>query len=223
MFVAEWMTRDVLTVGPDEKISDVARVLARHRIRQLPVVEDRVLVGLMTKSDLLRACPPDLNPFSLVGTEAKELARPIRHVMTTELVTVAPDAPLERAAHILIDRRINALPVAKGRELVGILTGSDISRALLAALGAGNPGVRITFEVGGSEDVFASVAVLASKHRVRVRSVTAFEHQDRRTAVVRLDEEKAAFIEDLWKSGHRIDSVARFGDTPTAGKAGQDG
>jgi acetoin utilization protein AcuB len=216
MFVAEWMSRDVLTVGPDEKISDAARVLAQHRIRQLPVVENRALVGLMTKSDLLRACPPDLNPFSLAGADARELARPVRQVMTTELITVAPDAPLERAAHILIDRRINALPVSKGRELVGILTGSDISRALLAALGAGSPGVRITFEVGGSEDVFASVAVLAKKHGVRVRSVTAFEHQGKHTAVIRLDEERAAFLDDLWQSGHRIDSVARFGDA--AGK-----
>jgi acetoin utilization protein AcuB len=223
MFVAEWMSRDVLTVGPDEKISDAARVLARHRIRQLPVVEDRALVGLMTKSDLLRACPPDLNPFSLVGAEAKELARPIRQVMATEVITVAPDAPLETAAHILIERRVNALPVTKGRELVGILTGQDISRALLAALGAGNPGVRVTFEVGGSEDVFASVAALARKHGLRVRSVTAFEHEGKHTAVVRLDEERGTFLEDLWKSGHRIDSVARFGDTASAGKAGQDG
>ncbi len=212
MFVAEWMSRDVMTVGPDEKISVAARVLARHRIRQLPVVESHVLVGLMTKSDLLRACPPDLNPFSLAGAVAQELARPIRQVMTTELITIAADAPMERAAHILIDRRINALPVVKGRELVGILTGSDISRALLAALGAGSPGVRITFTVGGSEDVFSSVAALASQHGVRVRNVTVFEHQGKHTAVVRLDQERAAFLDDLWKSGHRIDSVARFGD-----------
>jgi acetoin utilization protein AcuB len=174
----------------------------------------------MTKSDLLRACPPTLNPFSLAGAEAKELARPIRQIMTTEIVTIAPDAPLETAAHVLIDRRINALPVTKGRELVGILTGQDISRALLAALGAGNPGVRITFEVGGSEDVFASVAALASKHGVRIRSVTAFEHQGKHTAVVRLDKEHAAFVEDLWKGGHRVGSVARFGNSPPTGQAG---
>jgi acetoin utilization protein AcuB len=211
MFVAEWMSRDVMTADPDEKISAAARLMAQHHIRQLPVVDKGLLVGLVTKSDLLRACPPDLNPFSLAAAVATELAHPIRHIMTTEVITVAPESPLEQAAHTLIDRRINALPVVTGRRLVGILTSSDICRSLLAALGAGSPGVRITFEIGGSEDVFASVAALAAKHGARVRNVTAFEHEGRHVAVVRLDEERGGFLDDLWKSGHRVDSVARFG------------
>ena len=210
MLVAEWMTRDVATVGSDDKISTAAHILGKRRIRQVPVVDGDRLVGLVTKSDLLRACPPDLNPFSLGGWVATELARPIREIMTAELITARPDSPIEEAAHQLIDRRINALPVAAGSQLVGILTGSDISRALLAALGAGTPGVRITFDVAGDEDVFTLVSTLAGKHGARVHNVTAYERDGQHIAIVRLDHEKPALVEELWQSGHRVSSVARF-------------
>jgi CBS domain-containing protein len=210
MLVSEWMTRAVISVGPDDKISQAAALMAHRRIRQIPVVDDGRLVGLVTKSDLLRACPPDLNPFSLMGPIAEELARPIRQIMTSAPITVVPDAPLEGAAHLLIDKRLNALPVVSGARLSGIITGSDISRALLAALGAGGPGVRISFDVGDDEDVFIFVTNLAKKHSVRVVSVTAFEQNKQRIAVVRLDQEKPAMVEDIWKTGHMVSSVARF-------------
>ncbi len=210
MLVAEWMTRDVVAVAPGDMISTAARILGKRRIRQVPVVEGDCLVGLLTKSDLLRACPPDLNPFSLIGRVATELARPIRDIMTTEVVTARPDSPLEEAAHQLIDRRINALPVVANLRLAGILTGSDISRALLAALGAGTPGVRITFDVAESEDVFALVSALAAKHEARVRNVTTFEHDGHHVAILRIDQEVPAMVEALWQSGHRVSSVARF-------------
>jgi acetoin utilization protein AcuB len=210
MLVAEWMTRDVLTVGPDDNAQVAAHILGKRRIRQVPVVEGDSLVGLVTKSDLLRACPPDLNPFSLIGSAGTELARPIRDIMTTEIITTRPESPLEEAAHQLIDRRINALPVVSNVRLTGILTGSDISRALLAALGAGTPGVRITFDVAGQEDVFALVSALAVKHGARVHNVTTFEHDGHHVAIVRLDQERPAMVEELWQGGHRVSSVARF-------------
>jgi acetoin utilization protein AcuB len=210
MLVAEWMTRDVLTVEPGDKVSTAAQILGKQRIRQVPVVEGNSLVGLVTKSDLLRACPPDLNPFSLIGSVATELARPIRDIMTTEVITTRSESPLEEAAHQLIDRRINALPVVANAQLVGILTGSDISRALLAALGAGTPGVRITFDVTEDEDVFALVSALAAKHKAHVHNVTTFGRDGHHVAIVRLDEERAAMVEELWQSGHRVSSVARF-------------
>jgi len=210
MLVAEWMTRDVLTVGPDDKVSTAAHILGKRRIRQVPVVEGECLVGLVTKSDLLRACPPDLNPFSLIGSVATELARPMRDIMTTEIITARPDSPLEEAAHQLIDHRINALPVVADLRLAGILTGSDISRALLAALGAGTPGVRITFEVADNEDVFALISALASKCQAHVHNVTTFERDGHHVAIVRLDQDRPALVEELWQSGHRVSSVARF-------------
>jgi len=111
MLVGEWMSRDVVTVGVNDKISRVAALMSRLRIKQVPVLDGDKLAGLVTRSDLIRACPPDLNPFSLLGPIAEELAQPVRHFVATETVTVAPETPLEGAAHLLIARNINALPV----------------------------------------------------------------------------------------------------------------
>jgi acetoin utilization protein AcuB len=210
MLVAEWMSRDLATVAPEESVSTAARLLGKRRIRQVPVVEgDSVLCGLVTKSDLLRACPPDLNPFSLIGSI--ELPRPVREIMTKEPITTRQDSPLEEAAHQLIECRINALPVISSNlQLIGILTGSDICRALLAALGAGALGVRITFDIKANEDVFGLVTALASKHDARLQSVTNFEHDGRHTAIVRLVEERVGLVDELWQTGHSVSSVARF-------------
>jgi CBS-domain-containing membrane protein len=210
MLVAEWMSRDVATVAPEESVSTAARLLGKRRIRQVPVVEgDNVLCGLVTKSDLLRACPPDLNPFSLIGSI--DLPRPVREIMTKETITTRQDSPLEEAAHQLIECRINALPViSSSLRLIGILTGSDICRALLAALGAGSLGVRITFDIKANEDVFGLVTALASKHDARLQSVTNFEHEGRHTAIVRLEDERVGLVDELWQTGHSVSSVARF-------------
>jgi acetoin utilization protein AcuB len=210
MLVGEWMSRDVVSVGVNDRISRVAALMARLRIKQVPVLDEDRLVGLVTRSDLIRACPPDLNPFSLLGPIAQELAQPVRHFVTSETVTVGPETPLEGAAHLLIARNINALPVVSAGRLVGIIAGSDICRALLAALGAGVPGVRITFDVGEDEDVFTFVTALARKHEVRVVSVTAFEQERQRVAVVRVDHEKPDMVDEIWRTGHRVSSVARF-------------
>jgi acetoin utilization protein AcuB len=210
MLVGEWMSRDVVTVGVNDKISRVAALMSRLRIKQVPVLDGDKLAGLVTRSDLIRACPPDLNPFSLLGPIAEELAQPVRHFVATETVTVAPETPLEGAAHLLIARNINALPVVSAGKVVGIIAGSDICRALLAALGAGVPGVRITFDVGEDEDVFTFVTDLARKHGVRVVSVTAFEQERQRVAVVRVDHEKPDMVDEIWRTGHRVSSVARF-------------
>jgi acetoin utilization protein AcuB len=210
MLVGEWMSRNVVSVGVNDRISRVAALMSRLRIKQVPVLDGGGLAGLVTRSDLIRACPPDLNPFSLLGPVAEELVRPVRHFMTTETVTVAPETPLEGAARLLIQRNINALPVVSAGRLVGIIAGSDICRALLAALGAGVPGARITFDVGDHEDVFTFVTDLARKHRVHVVSVTAFEQDKQRVAVVRVDQEKPEMVEEIWRTGHRVSSVARF-------------
>jgi acetoin utilization protein AcuB len=211
MLVAEWMSRNVVSVGINDKISRAATFMSRLHIKQVPVLDDDRLVGLVTRSDVLRACPPDLNPFSLLGPVADELARSVRYFMTAETVSVAPETPLEGAARLLIERNINALPVVSAGRVVGIIAGSDICRALLAALGAGGPGTRITFDVGEDEDVFTFVTGLARKHGVQVVSVTAFEQEKRRVAVVRVDQEKPQMVDEIWRTGHRVSSVARFG------------
>jgi acetoin utilization protein AcuB len=214
MLVAEWMTRDPVTVLATATLGDVAALMVRRKVRRLPVVAapDGPLVGIISKGDVLGGAPANLNPFSPAADGDPRLAVPLRPVMTSAPMTVAADVPLEVAAQLMIDRKIGGLPVMTGPRLVGILTESDLFRAFAAALGGGGSGLRITFELSPGEDVFPLVVKLAARHHQRVSSVATYAVAGRTLAVVRLvGPDSAALVDDLWKTGHQVRSVLRLG------------
>lgn len=204
------MTRDPVTVGPDDALEVPAAIMARRNIGRLPVLEAGVVVGIVTKSDVLRACPADFNPFSAEAVGTSPLTAPVRKAMTAHPLTVRPDAPVELAAQLMMDNKIGALPVVADR-LQGILTASDLFRALAAALGGGGPGLRITFDVSESEDAVHFAVELARRHCLKLASIWTSSSGEHRTAIVRLlGPEPPGLVDDLWKTGHRVLSVLRL-------------
>jgi acetoin utilization protein AcuB len=209
VLVAEWMTRDPLTHGPDDTLAAAAETMARHKIRRIPIVEAGQLLGIVAKSDLLSACPPDVNPFSAEALATATLTRPLREIMTAHPLSVRPDAPIELAAQLMVDRKVGGLPVV-GDHLVGILTESDLFRALTAALGSG-AGLRITFDVSADEDAVLLAVELARRHGLRLASISTHARDERRYAIVRLvGSEPAGLVDELWRTGHRVVSVLRL-------------
>jgi acetoin utilization protein AcuB len=206
------MTRDPITHAPDDTIGVAAQTLARRHVRRVPIVEAGQLVGIVAKSDLLSACPADFNPFSAeaLAAGADSLSTPLREIMTSHPLTVRPDAPVEVAAQTMIDNKIGGLPVVSDH-LVGILTESDLFRALTAALGAGDAGLRITFDVSANEDAVIFAIELAQRHGLRLASVSTHVQERQRHAVVRLvGPDAPALVDDLWATGHRVLSVLRL-------------
>ena len=95
--------------------------------------------------------------------------------MSRAPLTTAPSTPIEDAARIMHERKVGALPVVYASRLEGIITESDICRALIEIVGAREGGVRVTFEVGEDEDVVALVAEITRKHGSRVASLLSME------------------------------------------------
>ena len=212
MLVAEFMTKGAVSIGPDATLAEAIRIFADRNIRRLAVVRGDTLVGIITDRDVIRACPADLNPFSTVAAEDPAMQQPVSCVMASPALTIASEAPLEDAARIFIDRKIGGLPVMSGDSLVGIITESDAFRALITLLGSG-PGIRVTFDVSREEeDVLAFVLDLSRRHGMQVGAVLSREHAaDRRLVLVRLlGKEDENLMEDLWRTGHRVISVARL-------------
>jgi acetoin utilization protein AcuB len=212
MLISEWMTRDPLTLAPDDSIGRAAEMMARRRIRRIPIVEATgELVGIVTKSDVFGACPPNLNPFSLTAPFDPALSGPIRRIMSHPAIAVRGDSPIETAAQLMVDRRIAGLPVLLGNRLVGILTESDVFRAFTAALGGRETSLRITFDVSEGEDPIGFVMDLARLHHLRVASVATYTRDDCRRAVVRLiGAEPPGLVEEIWRTGHRVLNVFRL-------------
>jgi acetoin utilization protein AcuB len=148
VFVKERMTPDPVVVAPDVSVPDALKLMHERHIRRLPVVDKGGhLVGIVSDRDLLRASPSPATSLSV--WEITYLLNEIRiqTVMTAKVTTVTEDTPLEDAARIMADNKIGGLPVLAGGKLVGIITETDLFRAFVELLGAGDSGVRITMLV----------------------------------------------------------------------------
>jgi CBS domain-containing membrane protein len=135
MKVAELMSTDLVTLTEDETLAHAQRCMARGRIRHLPVVRNRQLVGLVTHRDLLAA---SFSIFAEVErTEQRRIFDTVRVVdaMHRDVVTVPPDLTVSQAAHILLENKYGCLPVVDSDNvLVGILTEADFLRLTVRLL-----------------------------------------------------------------------------------------
>jgi acetoin utilization protein AcuB len=214
MIVGMYMTRSPLTVAPEVAICAAARTMAENRIRRLPVVRSdgkgQQLLGLVSATDLFRAFPANCNPFGAAGLSGAESNLTVRQVMAAEVVTTCIDTPLEEAARMMRDRKLGALPVVTDNRLVGIITESDIFKALINLLEGGEDSTRITFTVARDEDVFEFLAESIPSRNVRVHSLMSSRSEGKNLYVVRVSgKEVGALVEDLWRSGHQVLNVLR--------------
>jgi acetoin utilization protein AcuB len=223
MFVSMWMTRDVLTVSPNTPLAEIATLMMRRRIRRLPVVDDtggrNALVGMVTHSDVLHAFPQDINPLaidaarSIAGLDA--LANRVQLTAADLMVrsprTTTPDAALESAARIMRDHKIGALPVLGGHALVGLITESDIFRAMVEVFETTGRAVRITFDLKPGEDVLPLVSEIARKRSLRITTFMTLPRHEPPVCVVQMVGAKLdEALDDVWKSQHRVLNVVQL-------------
>lgn len=140
MLVRERMSRKVVTIDADRPVTEASRLLLRHRIRQLPVLRDGHLVGMITHRDL-RGAPPQ--------------RKTVATLMTAKPFVITPDASVDEAARMLRLYKIGGLPVMEGRQLVGILTVSDVLDAFVTLSGVGEATYRIVATGPGGKQMEA--------------------------------------------------------------------
>jgi CBS domain-containing protein len=133
MKVVDVMTKNPLMVTPAETIGQADELMAENRIRQLPVVEGSVLLGIITDRDIRSF----LADSSLLDPEerAKALRTKVGDVMTSEPLTLSPDDDLKDAVELLLEEKIGGIPVVDEVEgIVGIVTYVDVLRCFLNRL-----------------------------------------------------------------------------------------
>jgi acetoin utilization protein AcuB len=124
--VSSWMTESVLAVETYDSIAIARQLMAKHRVNQLPVMDNDNLVGIVTDRDIR-----DAYPTSLMIDRAEEIDKfadkvTVETVMTHDVFIVRPETSLMTAVSLLRRHRIGSLPVIKDKNLVGIITRSDI-------------------------------------------------------------------------------------------------
>jgi acetoin utilization protein AcuB len=161
MLVKDWMTKEPLVVSPKTSIEEAIRTMRGNRVRHLPVVKDGdTLVGLVTQTDLLQASPSPATSLSVWEINFLLAKMQVRDAMTTQVIVVEEDCPLEEAALVMAEHKFGCLPVVQGKQLVGIITETDLFNIFTEQLGARSTGVRLTLQI---PDVKGSLAKLADR------------------------------------------------------------
>ena len=158
MLVRDWMTKDPLTVAPDTPVLEAINLLRNKGFRRLPVVKGGKLVGLVTDKDLKDAMPSKATTLSVWEMNYLLSKLTVQEVMAKPVITVEADAPLEKAALLMEEKKIGGLPVMDGEKLVGIITVTDVLRAFIEVLGLKMGGLRITVDIPDVPGALAQMA-----------------------------------------------------------------
>jgi acetoin utilization protein AcuB len=136
--VGDYMTPEPQTLGVGHSLLDAVLMVRRAGLRHIPVVDDGRLVGLISDRDLARCAPSMLVPLSPDEYNRVFESTEIGKVMAKNPLTTSPGASLSEALDLIFANRLGCLPVLENGTLVGILTKSDLMRALRDALAAEN-------------------------------------------------------------------------------------
>lgn len=143
--VRDVMTHDPTTIDPEAPLATAIAVMRERGLRHLPVQDEAGrLVGLIADRDLRNAvlAPVLAEHLSAIARrrlraagESLENLR-VRDAMTWDVLIIAPDAPIARAAALMLEQRVGSLPVVEGGRLVGIVTERDVPKMLLTSVPA---------------------------------------------------------------------------------------
>ena len=158
MLVRDWMTEQVEIVHPEDDVAAVLARLRQRRVRQFPVVSEVKLVGIITDRDVR----------SQRDSHAKTST-----VMTRKPLTTTGATPVEEAAALLRDRKIGALPVLDGEELVGIVSESDLLAALVELCDVLEPETFIDLECEEGDAPLQRIRTVLERHRGRIIWISA--------------------------------------------------
>jgi acetoin utilization protein AcuB len=164
MFVRIEMTAHPVTITPDRPVYEAQRVMKENNIRHLPVVNTKgELVGLITRTSLQEVMPSKLTTLSIWELNYELNKIKVEQAMVRDVITTTEDTPIEKAARIMLEKKIGCLPVMRGNRLVGIITDIDLMRMMVELLGAREPGVRMTLRIPDCEGQLARVTNAIAK------------------------------------------------------------
>jgi CBS domain-containing protein len=136
------MTTEVISVGPEATVSEIASLLYKHRISGVPVVEKDRVIGIVSEGDLIRRNELKTDErnrswwlqifgnYDLTDEYVRSHGRRAADIMTPDPVTVDEDTPLSKIADIFETRRIKRVPVVHDGRLVGIVSRANLVQAL---------------------------------------------------------------------------------------------
>lgn len=134
MLVRDWMTTDPVAIERTAPVAEAAKLMREGRFRRLPVLDQGVLVGIVSDRDLKGAAPSQATTLSVFEIPPLLERLTVERIMTSPVITVSPDDPIEVAALLMEEHKLTGLPVLDGDALVGVLSVGDLLVAFVDLL-----------------------------------------------------------------------------------------
>jgi CBS domain-containing protein len=134
MQVQDIMVKDVATLDVDDELSLANDIMKLGRIRHLPVVAGKKLVGILSERDLFRSSLVEALGHEPSRTREFMKAVRIQDIMVKNVITLRPEAAVQEAVELMLTHKIGCIPVVEKGELLGLITETDILRLYLEQL-----------------------------------------------------------------------------------------
>ena len=119
MKVLSTMSREVISVGPDDPLPEVYELMVEEEIRHIPVMEYDKVIGILSRGDVLLQAVPDDRKAYIPDVKVKD-------AMTPDPITCTETSQISQVARVMVNEKIDCLPVVRGDTLIGMITSSDI-------------------------------------------------------------------------------------------------
>lgn len=176
MYVSDWMTRKLYTVGPDDYLSDAITIMKEKAIKHLPVVKGDKVKGIISDRDIKEYSPSKATTLDIYELHYLLANTKVKDLMRAKVITTPPDTPVEEAAMIMLDKNIGCLPVVDNGCLTGIISDKDIFHALVDITGVRHGGHRICLVLEDRAGSIREVADVIRNHGYHLHGIlTSYE------------------------------------------------
>ena len=213
MLISDIMQTNVVTIPSTTSLAEARKIMDAHKIRRLPVIDRLQLVGIVTKDDLDKMGPSQLTTFSVNELVYMLNKITVKDVMHKDVITVAADTTIEEAVALAQTRKIGSLLIAENGKVTGIVTTSDIFKAILnPLLGIGIQGSRIVVVGCYKGPDIEKVLAVINKLNINILNlfVSDFPVAHKHDLFIHLDVPDASeTVKAIEKIGFRVESRKR--------------
>lgn len=173
MPVKDWMSTELVTVNEDTSVMEASQLCREKGVRRLPVLNKKGrLVGMVSDRDIKEASPSKATTLDVHELYYLLSKLKIKDIMSKTPITIGPDETIEKAAVVMLKRRISGLPVLDSQgNLIGLLTQGDVFRVLTSITGIYQGGVLFAFELEDRPGSIKEVADVIRKTGGRLCSI----------------------------------------------------
>ena len=211
MFVKDKMTRNPVTISPDDVVSSAVDIFDKCDFHRLPVVDkSNHVVGLITEALVAENVPSKATSLSIHEINYLLNKTTIADIMLKDIATTSPDNLLEEAADVMVKSDIFTLPVVDQGFLVGVITQKDIFNAFIEVQGYYNKGTRIVVAIDEDHPgILKDIATILSDENISITHLVV-ERNGKINIIIRVDETDSEKVAKLLKDKYNIIDVKSY-------------